>query len=358
MKTIKKIWWFILPLLIIILIRAWASNPLWVEEYYSNGIYPAISRILRFLLGWLPFSAGDLLYIITTILAIVFLIKTFRQYKFSWKAFGLILKNSIRAAMWVYIIFNLFWGLNYYRTGFRSQLQISPDSYSTEDLKKFTGNLIPEINDIRIHITDAERKDSLYKQVFANAVNCYEKAGKQYPFLTYSGKSIKPSMFNMMGNYLGFLGYYNPFTGEAQMNTKAPSFVLPFTACHEIGHQLGYGSESEASFAAYLVSHSSGNNMLKYSACFELLLFANRELYLADSGFARQNFKQLDTLVKADIRAYRNYLEEYNNPIEPFITGMYSSYLKANNQPLGMESYDEVLAWAIAFQKKYGKGSK
>lgn len=353
LKTIKKFNWLIIPLALIILIRVWASNPLWVEIYYSNGIYPLISRLQRILFGWLPFSAGDLLYISGGFFVIFFLVKTFRRYRFSWKAFGVITKKFILVLIWLYIVFNLAWGLNYYRTGFQSQLHISPDQYSADDLRNFVSALVPEINTARTHITDDERKDSSYKKIFAGAVNCYDKAEPQFKFLTYSSKSIKPSMFNTMGNYLGFLGYYNPFSGEAQVNSKAPSFVLPFTACHEIGHQLGYGSESEASFAAYLASLSSENNVFKYSAYFDLFLFANRELYMIDSGMAKQNFRQLDTLVKADIHAYRNYLEAYNNPVEPFITDMYSSYLKANNQPQGMESYDQVLAWVIAYRKKY-----
>ncbi len=64
-------------------------------------------------------------------------------------------------------------------------------------------------------------------------------------------------MYSYLGNYLGFTGYYNPFTGEAQVNTTVPLFVQPFTTCHEIGHQLGYAKENEANFAGYLAAKSS-----------------------------------------------------------------------------------------------------
>ena len=46
-----------------IILVGWASrNPHWVEKYYSRGIYPEISGFLRRLLGWIPFSVGDVLY--------------------------------------------------------------------------------------------------------------------------------------------------------------------------------------------------------------------------------------------------------------------------------------------------------
>ena len=52
---------------------------------------------------------------------------------------------------------------------------------------------------------------------------------------------------------------------------------------------------------------------------------------------------------------YRKYLRGYKNPVEPLLTKLYGNYLKAHNQPKGIESYDEVVAWVIAYYKKYGK---
>ena len=162
-------------------------------------------------------------------------------------------------------------------------------------------------------------------------------------------------LFGTIGNYGGFLGYYNPFTGEAQVNTQVPAFTVPFTACHEIGHQLGYASESEASFVGFLAIQSGNSTVFNYSAYFDLFAFANGELYMRDSLTAKQNMKLLDTLVRKDYAEYREYLKKYRNPIEPLLTKIYGKYLQAHNQPKGIDSYDEVVAWIIAYYKKYGK---
>ncbi|MBF4986608.1 DUF3810 family protein, partial [Nonlabens mediterrranea] len=37
--------------------------PSFIEKYYSNGIYPYISKAMRIGLGWIPISFGDLMYI-------------------------------------------------------------------------------------------------------------------------------------------------------------------------------------------------------------------------------------------------------------------------------------------------------
>ena len=56
-------------ILTVMLIMQWAfiqiiaQYPDFIEKYYSNGIYLYISKLLRFLFGWLPISVGDLLYI-------------------------------------------------------------------------------------------------------------------------------------------------------------------------------------------------------------------------------------------------------------------------------------------------------
>ena len=67
----------------------------------------------------------------------------------------------------------------------------------------------------------------------------YKLANQEYSFLKYQPRSIKPSLYSYAGNVLGFEGYYNPFSGEGQVNTTVPVFEQPFVACHEIGHQVG-----------------------------------------------------------------------------------------------------------------------
>jgi hypothetical protein len=82
-----------------------------------------------------------------------------------------------------------------------------------------------------------------------------------------------------LGNYTGFTCYYNPFTGEAQLNTTIPRFLQPFIACHEVAHQLGYAKENEASFVGYLAAKGSGNALLQYSTYLDIFMHANRNLF-------------------------------------------------------------------------------
>src|SRR6266700_56362 len=91
-----------------------------VGKYYSTGIYPVMSKTQRIVFGWIPFSMGDIFYIIVVLWLIYIVIdcirriikrKTGRQY---WLG-GL--RRLIFAVLLVYVIFNVLWGLNYNRRG-------------------------------------------------------------------------------------------------------------------------------------------------------------------------------------------------------------------------------------------------
>ena len=99
----------------------------------------------------------------------------------------------------------------------------------------------------------------------------------------YPDPSVKFSFYGYLANYMGFSGYYNPFSGEAQVNTTIPRFVQPFTTCHEIGHQLGYAKEEEANFCGFLATKSSRDPAFRYSVYVDLYLYAASALYALDS---------------------------------------------------------------------------
>ncbi|MFT4156220.1 DUF3810 domain-containing protein [Parafilimonas sp.] len=355
-QALNKKWWFtpFILLLIVILLHVLALWPWFIENVYSAYVYPPIAYLLRLLTGWLPFSTGDALYALVAIWLIVKIILFFR-YKPSWKKFGMALRNLAVKGLGAYIFFLLLWALNYYRYGIGYKMHLFPDRYSTEDLKTVTAQIREQLNASRKRIDSLHIRYGDDKTIFKEAADLYDAAKATYPYLSYPNHSVKKMLAGDIGSYGGFLGYYNPFTGEAQVNAKAPVFVLPFIACHEIGHQLGFASESEASFAGFLAVRSGNLPAFNYSAYFDMFLYANGELYSRDSIAARENVKLLDTLVKKDINTYRQYLYAYRNPLEPLLTKLYGNYLKAHNQPKGIESYDEIVAWLIAYYKKYGR---
>ena len=62
----------------------------------------------------------------------------------------------------------------------------------------------------------------------------------------YKYPSVKKSLFSLPLTYMGFSGYINPFTNEANINYNIPASSQVFVINHEIAHQLGIASEKDA----------------------------------------------------------------------------------------------------------------
>jgi hypothetical protein len=352
----KKSAWLIL-LGLAISIKIFSLFPNAVERYYASGIYPVISKLQRILFGWLPFSVGDIFY------ALVIGWLAYKLYHTTRR----IVKKQTNKKYWlqavaqtgfvvliVYVSFNLLWGLNYNRRGVAYQLGLNVQRYSKAELVQLMQQIVFRLNALdsssRVNREALQRKRNL----FDGATSAYDQLAHHDAHFTYSFRSVKPSLYSYLGNYLGYTGYYNPFSGEAQVNTTVPLFVQPFTTCHEIGHQLGYAKENEANFAGYLSAKSSQDALFRYSVYFDLYSYSRYYLFAQDSVTARQLDAQLPPGIKADHRELVEFVKKYRNPIERIIDLMYGQYLKANEQPGGKLSYNEVVAWLVAYYKKFG----
>lgn len=359
MKT-KKLWLTAAILFIIALfIRLFSNDSLRVERYYSTSFFPHIVAFLKFITGLFPFSVGDVLYgilFLWLVWHLIKLIKAITNKEITKQLFARIIAKTIVTLLIIYIIFNVFWGINYNRKGITFQLGLTEEPYTQQDLKDMNSMLLQKVNASKAVVLQTKRLDtSDHKMLFKKAENAYIFAAKEYAILDYPTAVVKKSLYGRMGNYLDFSGYYNPFTGEAQVNTDVPYFLQPYTTCHEIAHQLGYAKENEANFVGYLAAAASNDTLFHYSVYLELFIYANQNLYQLDSTAARSYSKQLSPGVKADLAQWKAFYSSHKNPVEPVINWLYGKYLESNQQPSGVLTYDEVTGFVIAYYKKFGK---
>jgi hypothetical protein len=362
-KVKTSFWLFIGSILLFLA----SKYPDFVEKWYSFGFYPLYSKITRFIVGWIDFSVGDLLYTLLgawILIKLIHLIIAIYRNQFGWVSCFNKMGFIFRMICFVYLVFNISWGLNYHRQGIAHQLTIENKQYSKEEIALITNDLIEQANYYRKAIDSNELPNYSLEAIKKEAIQSYQMAKAIFPFLDYQATSIKISSYNSMADYIGFTGYYNPFTGEAQIRTDMPSILLPFTTCHEIAHQLGYASESEANFVGFLTATSSNNVYFKYAAYLEMLNYAlNQEfiLYAKDANFKaletiiQYNKTHIDSLVKKDRKDIRQFFMNRINKIAPVSADLYDQYLKLNKQLAGINSYDEVIGWLIAYKRRKGK---
>ncbi len=354
MKNKKLSIYLCILLIVQVIFVQWISNyPSIIEKYYSNGIYLFTSKFFRILLGWLPFSFGDLLLLI-------FILYFFRSlYKLIKNRF----KNSLEKLLHFIAIVSLFygcfywfWGFNYFREPLTTNLGISQQKYSTEQLATVTKKITSELNNIHLKIA---KNDSVLiqnpysqKEMYQKAIDGYTNLAKEYPQLAYQYASIKSSLMSLLQTYNGTSGYLNPFTGEAHVNDMIPKTGYPTTICHEMAHQIGFAAENEANFIGYLAALANDDIYFKYAAYRMAFGYLINELRRHDKEIHKTIIKSVNKGVLKDYRASSEFWNRYENPIEPLLKKGYNSYLKANKQTKGIQSYNYVVDLIISYEQK------
>ena len=214
-----------------IIVKMLGKHPEFIETYYSNGLYQFTSKLLRYAFGWLPFSFGDLFYAFSIIYLIRWLLKNRRRYFKDTKRWFVEVFSFVSI---IYFSFHVFWGMNYYRLPLNKSLNINKD-YSTEQLVNITRKLITKTNSIHLEITgdDSLKVVMPYskRKMLKMAPNGYAVLKQDFPHLEYQPRSVKKSIFSLPLTYMGFSGYLNPLTNEAQVDALIPAYKFPTTTC-------------------------------------------------------------------------------------------------------------------------------
>ncbi len=346
---------YILPIFLliqIIFLKIIRFFPELVEQFYSNGLYVLISKTLRIILGIIPFSVGDCIYFIL----IVLLIKWFWNNRKSWKQEW---KNNLLRGLSIlsifYFLFHLLWAFNYYREPLFEKMAIERD-YTDADLLAFTKKLIIKTNAIQRQIT---KNDSLkvtvpysQNQIFEMNQNGYKNLSREYSFFTYSRLSIKKSLFSLPLAYMGFGGYLNPFTNEAQVNYLGPMYSFPMTTNHEMAHQMGYASESECNFIGFMSSIKNDDLYIQYSGYSMALRYCLGNWQVRDEKTFDELLKMVHPGILKNYKESQDFWDSYQSPIETGFHAFYDRFLKINQQKEGMDSYSKFVNLMVNYYKK------
>lgn len=339
-----------------LLMKLVAKNPAFIEQYYSNGIYPYIASFFRITLGWIPFSVGDLLIAFAIFAFIRFI---YRLIKTRFKNFFPKIIHFTAILSLIYFCFYLFWGLNYYREPLAKNLNYQQKKYTTAQLKKVTNHIIEKLNEYQFKIT---KNDTLkvenpchQKEMYQLAVAGYDNLSEDFPQLKYVHSSVKSSLMSLLQTYNGTAGYLNPLTGEAQVNDRIPKTSYPTTTCHEMAHQIGFAAENEANFVGFLAANYNEDIYFKYASYRMAFSYCISELRKRDRPLSRELWENVNKGIVKDFDASYAFWQNYSNPFEPILKKGYNAYLKANKQDKGVASYNYVVDLFISYFESESK---
>lgn len=275
------------------------------------------------------FSSGDVLYILLAGFSVVLFYKIFflRRSRKSLLRM-IVLLNAI------FLIYQLFWGMLYFGRPIADKL---PETTAPADTAEALAEKYLKLC-IRDRETLAEDHNGVFKisdiEALKHSIISGQKGISPAIFSTERHRviSIKPSLFSGIMSYTGILGYYNPFTAEAQYNPNMPQIALPFTLAHEHAHQLGAAREQEASFVAYLLGKDSDNPELKYST--EYFVLKSVLSYLADDrpAFVRNIISRYSPAMQRDRFYEKLFAVRHRGAADDFFAFTNNLFLKSNRQ--------------------------
>ncbi|MCM1135056.1 MAG: DUF3810 domain-containing protein [Clostridium sp.] len=307
-----KLW--IPGILILFAVLLNIAGRLWkgFSNFYADNIFPLWAETYGRLTGVFPFSVGEwMLYLA------VFLVFVLAAATIACALFRVILRRKLPSVIKkLYTRYVLFL---YWTAGIVSVImmlncfllyQVSPipvrfageekkEAYGVEEITVLRDFVVGRANELAPVFERDEKGYIVYKE------DIREKAREEMRRLGGTFKNLKgyyprPKGLCLSGFYSqqSIMGYYFPFSMEANYNRQMYITNMPVTMCHELSHLKGFILEDEANFIGYLACVDSEDELFRYSAYLSVIGYLDRdfrraiggdeEIYLAHPQIAEQ----------------------------------------------------------------------
>lgn len=278
------------------------------SNYYVNRIFPVWVETYGRITGLFPFSVGEWMLYLAVLLALVlaaggilFIIMKRRNsegYKRGYKRYAFFI-------YWVFGIVCVIMTLNCFLL-----YQASPISecfeiggrdreYGVEEIAALRDYVVVQANELASTFARDEQgyllgQDNMEEE----AVKQMQRLGERFENL--QGYYPHPKKLFLSGFYSQqyIMGYYFPFSMEANYNRQMYITNMPVTMCHELSHLKGFILEDEANFIGYLACVDAEDPLFRYSAYLSVIGYLDRdfmkaigedpEIYLAHPRISQQ----------------------------------------------------------------------
>jgi hypothetical protein len=338
-----------------------ALAPSLVEHYYSQGVFPGVQRVQSYLTGWTGFPVGEFLLVVLVVVGLAGVVRAIGPGGRRGARLLSFLGGVAIASAVTYWGFLLLWGLNYGREPFGELAGLDTAPASADELEALSRHLVEEANVARTLVQEDEtgvmRVGRGRAGTLVRAEPGFHAAARLYPFL--DGPRVRPKLLLLspLASHLGISGIYNPFTGEANVNSTLPDPDLPFATSHEIAHQRGFAREDEANYVGYLACRLHPDPDFRYSGLLSATLYVQQALLGARRRAADTIEKIRSAGVRRDIRALQAWAERYEGPVRDAGEKVNDAYLKTQGQAGGLQSYGRVVDLLLAERRRATEGA-
>ncbi|CDF44926.1 putative uncharacterized protein [Roseburia sp. CAG:100] len=374
-KKISKIIYVIGMLGVIMLnYLAWRSREFC--DWYIDHIFPVWLNTYARLTSALSISVGEIMLILAvgiTAFGIGFFIyNLIRRGKYTT---GL-LKYG-RTYAWIVLVVGYVMTLNcfilYHATGFAQKYMVKEtgtmvvdmsdtavvevdtkgkSAYTKKNLATLRDYLVEQCNTLADQIDRDEQGTAVYSgDLIAESVHAMETMGQQYDRLSgyyVTPKYLKCSEF-FSQQYI--MGYYFPFSMEANINSVMYITNVAPTVCHELAHTKGFIFENDANMIGYLACIQSDDTFLQYCGYLSVLNYVNNDFYKSVNKSTYKKHVRISDrvaddnvfLTGEDWQAVEKTAVVKTSTVKKVSNNFLNTNLKLNGVDEGIQQYNEVV---------------
>ena len=355
-NCMKKYFWIILAITLILLRWIGGMFPTSIEFVYSRGLFLGIRAIFDYTIGLLPIP----MFYVFFILLIAFLVKYIKQafqikkpFKQRIGKFGF---HALRFVSIIIVWFLVTWGYNYGRIPIENQLDLTLKPLSIQEIKEETQWTTRKAIELRKLVADIDTNalgqeflpKDLENEMRASLKSVLAELG--YPtFGRVRARELHPGVLLRLRT----AGVYWFFVGEGNIDSGLHPLQKPFTTAHEMAHGYGFGDEGTCNFLAYLACLKSNQAYVRYAGMLTYWRYIAREYKIREPE-KYQQFRDanLSKGIGNDLVAIYENGQKYPSILNSVRDATYDTYLKAQGLDDGLENYNRIVVLVNGWKRK------
>jgi len=328
-------------------------------EFWTKFPAQAIRFVLAKVTGWIPFSLAEMLLLSIPVLAIWYIVASnvSTRRDESDENFYKWTRPLVSVFLIIFILLFTAFAPAYGRFKLAKNLGLEEKPVTSDDLYTTSIEIADiakgDLESISFDKDGASIMPYDYHTLVDKMNAAFGKYAAEAHYIAHFSSEPKPIAMSKPMLYTHISGIYTFMTGESNINTEYPDFLIPFTMAHEMAHQRGIAREDEANFVAFLVCIGSDDEYIRYSGYANMLNYLCNALAKADSSkfssFARE---QMPDEILDELIAYSLFFDKYRDSVVSDITGTINDvFLQTQGQSAGIRSYGLVVDLAVAYYK-------
>lgn len=291
-KKRKPIWKYVPAALVAVslLLNLGAREVPGFADWYVQRIFPVFVESYGRLTGAVPFSVGEWMLYLGAFLTLVLVVGGIAYLLFRKGAPGFhrAYLRFAKGYYWIFGIVCLVMTLNCFLlyqvtpmgelSGPFHIMKKEQRTYEFEELAALRDYVVERANALSEEFERDEKGYLCYDgEAAAQAVEEMKRLGREAPQLSGFYPRPKGLFHSAFFSQQYIMGYYFPFSMEANYNRQMYVANVPATLCHELSHLKGVILEDEANFLGYLACVSSEDAFFQYSGYLSVMGYLDRD---------------------------------------------------------------------------------